>query len=149
MRVLSYFPVTQVILLCLPLLLQGSQVDTGIYVMLFSSCPPGLLRCSVTQPTAPVLRHGLAKHFLLCSVPIDQSQRSRIPTEAKLPLGWCRVCVLWTCLGREAAEGVLQEHVQLCSEFCPLGLSLVRVPLLTYVTRFVAEEMTGLFIRGQ
>lgn len=38
---------------------------------------------------------------------------------------------------------LLQEHVQLCFEFCPLGPSLVRVPLIIYVTRFMAEEMTA------
>lgn len=87
-----------------------------------------------------------------CSVQCQQSsqqRRSGIPTEAKLPLGRHGMRVLWTRVGGEAAEGVLQERVQLRSEFCPLGPSLVRVPLITCVTRRAAEEMTALFIRGQ
>lgn len=38
-------------------------MDTGILFYFIFPFPPGLLRCSVTQP--PALLHGLEKHFLM------------------------------------------------------------------------------------
>lgn len=55
------------------------------------------------------------------------------------PKAECHRGKLWIRPGREA----VMEEKMLLLEFCLLGPSLVRVPLLTYVTRLMAEEMTA------
>lgn len=81
-------------------------------------------------------------HFLMYLVQIDSHRGAGSPPKAK-----CHCCgASWIRPGAEAAEGaktLLQEHIQLRFGFCPLGPSLVRVPLIPYVTRFMAEEMTA------